>query len=140
MNEIAACTGIPVTILIGQMTGRLASDEDQKQLAKFVKERRENTINPMLIRFIRHMANVGLLPMPRSEIEIEWENMLEATDSDKVDLAAKMATTNKTAMEAGDGPVYTLDEIREAAGYEAFSELDDLPPENDDMEDEDEAE
>ncbi len=78
MNEVAAATGIPVTILIGQMTGRLASDEDQKQLAKFVKERRENTINPMLRRFVDHMVKVGLLPAPRSEIEIEWENMLEA--------------------------------------------------------------
>lgn len=30
MNEIAACTGIPVTILIGQIPPP-ASDEDQKQ-------------------------------------------------------------------------------------------------------------
>ena len=59
--------------------------------------------------------------------------MLEATDSEKVELAAKMATTNKTSMDAGDGPVYTVDEIREAGGYESLAELDDLPPENGDM-------
>ena len=73
--------------------------------------------------------------LPRSEIEIEWENMLEATDSEKVELAAKMATTNKTAMDAGDGPIYTIEEIREAAGYDSPDEPDDLPPENDDMDD-----
>lgn len=136
MNEIAAAMGgFPATIMIGQMTGRLASDEDQKQAAKFIKSRRENTINPMLIRFIQHMVSVGLLPMPRAEIEIEWENLLEATDSEKVDLAAKMATTNKTAMDAGDGPIYTVEEIREAGGYDSLGEDDDLPPENGDMDD-----
>ncbi len=34
-----------------------------------------------------------------------------------------------------DGPIYTVDEIREAAGYESLSEMDDLPPENEDMDD-----
>ena len=61
--------------------------------------------------------------------------MLEATDSEKFELAAKMATTNKSGMDSGTGTIYTVDEIREAAGYDPLSEMDDLPPENDDMDD-----
>lgn len=138
MNEIAAAMGgFPATIMIGQMTGRLASDEDQKQAAKYIKSRRENTINPMLIRFIQHMAKVGLLPMPRAEIEIEWENLLEATDSEKIDLSAKMITMNKDSIMAGMGPVFNIPEAREAAGHDPVmkEDDDDMPPENDDMDD-----
>lgn len=134
MNEVAASTGIPVTILIGQMTGRLASDEDQKQLAKFVMERRENTINPMLMRFFKHMAMVGLLPPCNSKIEIEWDNLLESTDAEKIDIAVKMANANKTGVDSGLGPYFKVEDVTKAGGYEELEELDDLPPEADGME------
>ena len=118
MNEIAASQGIPVTILIGQMTGRLASDEDQKQLGKYKQDRCNNTLTPMLRRFFAHMAKVGLMPAPKSPIEIWWDNLVEASDSERADLTYKMAQTNEVSMRAGSGPIYTAEEIREAGGLE----------------------
>ena len=118
MNEIAASQGIPVTILIGQMTGRLASDEDQKQLGKYKQDRCNNTLTPMLRRFFAHMAKVGLMPAPKAPIEIWWDNLVEASDSERADLTYKMAQTNEVSMRAGSGPIYTAEEIREAGGFE----------------------
>lgn len=132
VNEIAAATGIPATIIIGMMTGRLASDEDQKQLAKYVMERRNNTLNPMLRRFFAHMADVGLLPRAKAKIEIEWDNLLESTESEKADLALKMAQTNKVGVDSGMGPYFKPEWIIEAGGYDAEEEMEggDLLPEN----------
>lgn len=118
VNEIAASTGIPVTILIGQMTGRLASDEDQKQLGKYKQGRCNNTLTPMLRRFFSHMAKVGLMPVPKAPIEIWWDNLVEASDIERADLTYKMSQANEVSMRAGVGPIYTAEEIREAGGFE----------------------
>lgn len=118
MNEVAASQGIPVTILIGQMTGRLASDEDQKQLGKFKEDRCNNLLSPMLRRLFAHMAKYNLLPVPSSPIEIWWDNLVESSDSERADLAYKMAQTNDVSMRAGSGHVYSAEEMRVAAGFD----------------------
>lgn len=126
MNEVAASQGIPVTILIGQMTGRLASDEDQKQLGKFKQDRCNNLLTPMLHRLFAHMAKHNLLPLPSAPIEIWWDNLVESSDDERASLALKMAQTNDVSMRAGTGPVYSVEEMREAAGFEEPMEEMDL--------------
>ena len=58
LNEVAASTGIPATILVGQQTGRLASDEDGKQMAKVVMARRQNVLNPMIKALFDRLVKV----------------------------------------------------------------------------------
>jgi len=123
LNEVAASTGIPATILIGQQTGRLASDEDGKQMAKVVMARRQNVLNPMIKALFDRLVKVKLLPAPVGEYEIEWDNMLEATDAEKVDLSKKMADTNDVSVRSGVGAVYSLEEIRAAGGYDEPADI-----------------
>lgn len=117
MYEISAAAQVAATIIIGQQTGRLASDEDQKQLAKSVLVRRTQTINSMIKSFFKHMVSVGLLPKPTESIKIEWDSTTYIDDSQKIERAGKMAEANAKSMNAGMGPVYSIEEIRQASGY-----------------------
>ena len=58
------------------------------------------------------------MPAPKSPIEIWWDNLVEASDSERADLTLKMAQANKTSMDSGAGHIYTVEEIREAGGFE----------------------
>ena len=58
------------------------------------------------------------MPAPKAPIEIWWDNLVEASDSERAELTYKMAQTNEVSMRAGSGPIYTAEEIREAGGFE----------------------
>lgn len=130
-NDFAASVQIPSTILFGQQTGRLASDQDQKDWIARCKSRQTNELAPMLEEFIRRGQAAGWFEA--GDFEIEWPDLGAPSDSDKVSLADKMATTNKTAMAYGSGPIYSDQEIRRAGGYHEPIPEDELPlpPEDD---------
>lgn len=120
LNEIASSEDYPSTILIGQQTGRLASDEDQSHFGQVINSRRDNEISDMITGFLEHLINIGALSPPDNEICIEWPDVTEPTVKDKLELANSMARTNaEDAKGGGSGQVFTTDEIREAAGYES---------------------
>lgn len=132
-NLFAASVGIPSTILFGQQTGRLASDEDQKEMNARAAARQMDVLTPMLTEFVTRMQACGVFES--GEFEIEWPDLGAPTDEQKIDKASKMATTNKTAFDGGaTEPIFDANEIRKAAGYEerkdgagdAFKE--DTPP------------
>ena len=132
-NDFAASVQIPATILFGQQTGRLASDQDQKDWVARCKSRQVNELTPMLEELIRRGQAAGWFEA--GEFEIEWADLDAPTDDDKVARADKMATTNKTAWGCGMGPIYTDEEVRRAGGYhEPIAEVDlpiapeDTPP------------
>lgn len=113
----AASVGIPSTILFGQQTGRLASDEDQKEMNARAAARQLDVLSPMLTEFVRRMQDCGVFEA--GEFEIEWPDLGAPTDDQKIDRAGKMATANKTAFDGGStDPIFDLNEIRKAAGYE----------------------
>ena len=94
MNSLyvySASVGIPATILIGQQTGRLASDEDGKHLAKMVNSRREGWQSEMIESVIdwldMHLVDYNV----PGEYRIEWSNLLESSQSEKIDMADKAA-------------------------------------------------
>ena len=116
-NIFAASVGMPFTILFGQQTGRLASDEDQKEMNARAASRRDDTLTPMLTEFVTRMQAAGIFDA--GEFEIEWPDLGAPTDEQKIDKAGKMATANKTAFDGGaTEPIFDSNEIRKAAGYE----------------------
>lgn len=125
VQEIAASSSIPATILIGQQTGRLASDEDQKQLAKMIKARREMILDTMIESFIAHMVGIGALPKP-VDLSIEWSSTTEISDSEKLKNAEAMAKINQTSKSAGNDNVFEIKEIRKAAGHSGEIEEEDF--------------
>jgi len=116
-NIFAASVGMPFTILFGQQTGRLASDEDQKEMNARAAARQDDTLTPMLTEFVTRMQACGIFEP--GEFEIEWPDLGAPTDEQKIDNAKKMADTNQVAFNGGaTEPVFDNDEIRKAAGYE----------------------
>lgn len=129
-NTFAASVRIPFTILFGQQTGRLASNEDQADFNARAKGRRENDLTPMILQFIRRMQACGA--MPAGEFEVEWEDLAAPSDADKVGLADQMAAVNQKQAAAGQGAAFSPEEIRRAGGYhEPMVGLDGLPGEGD---------
>jgi hypothetical protein len=116
-NLFSASVGMPFTILFGQQTGRLASDEDQKEMNARAAARQLDVLTPMLTEFVTRMQACGVFEA--GEFEIEWPDLGAPTDEQRIDRAAKMATANKTAFDGGSAePIFDLNEIRKAAGYE----------------------
>lgn len=115
-NEFAASVQLPFTVLFGQQTGRLASDQDKTDTANRCGSRRLNECEPMLTEFIRRMQAATLLPA--GEFKIEWSDLLEPSDKDRLEKTKIMADTNKVTFESGAEPVYTQEEMRLMADYD----------------------
>lgn len=134
-NDFAASVQIPATILFGQQTGRLASDQDQKDWIARCKSRQANELTPMVEEFIRRGQAAGWFE--EGDFEIEWPDLDAPSDDDKVERADKMTATNYKAWQAGGGPIYSATEIRRVGGYHEPIPEDELPlpPEDDGTDD-----
>lgn len=132
--EIAACTfaasvQIPYTVLFGQQTGRLASDEDKADMVARCKSRQRNELTPMLVQFVKRMQAAGIIEA--GEFEIEWPPLDAPGDADKMAIAKQMADVNLANFNAGQPAAFDGNEIRAASGYEPRPELDGSPLEGD---------
>jgi hypothetical protein len=129
-NLFAAAVRIPFTILFGQQTGRLASDEDQSDMVKRCKSRQATELTPMLEQFVKRMQDAGLIDA--GEFEVEWPDIAAPTDEQRVDRLVKMTTASKTAFDGGiTEPLFDANELREVVGYE--KRPDDGMPDEDDL-------
>lgn len=134
LNSYCAHLNIPATILIGQQTGRLASDEDQSEWANAAQSRCENYLTHSVRSFLDYMIERGLMRPPTDEIVITWPDFSEPNTSDKMALSKSMAEVNKLQYDSGRGEqVFSSEEIRAAGGHDEESDtIDDGP----DLEDE----
>jgi len=123
LNEICAAHNIPKTILLGFETGERSSEENFSMWAQTINSRRQNEANEIIITTLNHFVSVGLLPKPKADITIEWPDMMEPSQGDKLALAERMASVNEKAFRAGGMPVFTSEEQREIAGFEAEIEV-----------------
>ena len=126
-NNFSASVRIPFTVLFGQQTGRLASNEDKADMLARAAGRQETELTPMLDEFVQRMQAIGAIEA--GEFEIEWPDLGAPTDDEKLTKAEKMAKANQAAGAAGMPPIFDDNEIRKAAGYEERTELPPLPPE-----------
>lgn len=120
-NAFSASVQLPFTILFGQQTGRLASDEDQTDYNMRGGARRENFINGIIKSFIDKYAEYGIIES-KSDYIIKWDSLIEPSPANKADVFAKLATANKAVFESNLKPALTIDEMRQAAGYEPMGE------------------
>lgn len=110
-NLFAASVRIPYTILFGQQTGRLASDEDAADFNARCSSRQANEITPVLERFVRRLQAAGIVP--EQEFVVEWPPMDEPDAAAKVERFSKIAAGMKQAFDAGHTrPIVEADELR----------------------------
>ncbi len=128
-NLFACAVRLPFTILFGQQTGRLASDQDQKDYRQRGKSRRELVLTPAIEEFIRRGQAHGWVP--EGEWEVEWKPLDAPGDKEKGEQAERLAKINQAMAAAGHEPPFSPNEVRKVLGYEDRAELPDMPEEGD---------
>lgn len=133
LQTAAAALDIPTKILVGMQTGERASTEDQKYFNARCQSRRRD-LSFEIHDLLAHLTRIKVMN-PISEFTVMWDDLTEATLADKLLSAKTMSEINSVSLATGT-EVFQVDEIREAAGYDARA--DGLPlPDVDDEEDED---
>lgn len=128
-NDFAASVQIPATILFGQQTGRLASDQDQKDWIARCASRQANELTPMLEEFVRRGQAAGWFEA--GEFEIEWPPLDAPGDDAKAAILGKLTAGMKQAFDAGLAePLFDANELRGVMGYEPRAD-DGMPQEDD---------
>lgn len=116
-NLFSASVQIPFTVLFGQQTGRLASDEDKADMQARCKSRQNNELTPMLEEFVSRMQAAGIIE--GGDFEIEWPDISAPSDKQKLENAKEMAAINAESYKvgmAGELPFIGA-EIRKMAGW-----------------------
>lgn len=120
-NEFAASVRIPFTILFGQQTGRLASDEDKSDFANRCAARQEGELTPMLEELVRRLQAAGLIDA--GEFEVEWPPVNAPGEKEKFELVGKLTAAMEQAFRAGlSDPLFDANELRRVAGFEERSD------------------
>ena len=118
LNDVAAGSTpvIPATILVGQQTGRLASDEDSRHFLSGVQSRRENWSSEMVEDNINWLMLNGILP--KSLYVVTWDDLLALSFQEKLKNSKVMSEINKEQFQSGGDPSFSGEEIREEAGFD----------------------
>lgn len=111
--SFAASLGIPAKILIGSQSGERASTEDSNEWNQTCNARRENIAKPRIKELADRLASFNVLPV--RDWFVGWTDLTEASPTEKLARAEKMANINKTL---GPEPAFTAGEVREEAGYD----------------------
>lgn len=128
-NLFSASVQIPFTILFGQQTGRMASDEDRSDFNERCAGRREDLLTPAIEEFVRRMQACGVIEA--GEFEVEWEALDSPGDAQKAELLGQYTTAMKQAFDAGLAePLFDANELRGVVDFEERTN-DGMPEEGD---------
>lgn len=136
LKTFSASVDIPSRIIVGNQSGERASTEDQIYFNGRCQSRRGDLsfdIEDMVDKLIYLQ-----IIKPVAKFSIVWDELNEQSSSDKLDSAVKMSNINQTSLASGE-QVFTVDEIRVAAGYEPGGS-EPLPESEEDGKTEEEAE
>ena len=125
INNIAAGSGIPSAFLIGQQTGRLASDKDSRHLMTIAQSRRDNFLTLLVRQFIDWCIDYKVLA--DEEYEVEWGDLLTLSSFEKIEVVERMSSVNEKQFKSGGQPIFSEEDMRERAGYS--SDPADMPDE-----------
>lgn len=114
-NNFAASVRLPFTVIFGQQTGRLASDQDKADAIARYKSRQSNELTPVVEEFVRRMQAAGIIKA--GEFEVEWPDIAAPSDEQKLGNLLKMTQAMTAAFQAGLPPIFTAEELRKVAGY-----------------------
>jgi uncharacterized protein len=133
-NLFAASVQIPFTILFGQQTGRMASDEDKADMVARCKSRQLNELTPMLRELVTRLQAAGLVDA--GEFEVEWPPLDAPGDDAKAGILGKLTKAMKEAFESGlTEPLFDANELRKVVSFEQRKD-DGMPEEGEDPLDE----
>lgn len=140
VQSFSASVDMPSRILVGNQQAERSSTEDNKYWNGRCQSRREIELSEEIEDFIEQKV-IGLgVVKSVSEFTVIWDDLNEATQSEKLANAKTMTEINDKTLSDGQ-PIFTDGEIRIAAGHES---LDNVAPMgeslDEDLEDEDNGE
>lgn len=115
-NLFSASVRLPFTVLFGQQTGRLASDEDKADFAARASSRQANELTPMLEQLVRRMQAAGIIEA--GEFEVEWPDVAAPSEKEKVELLKSYTAAMREAFGAGVQGLFEADELRAVVDFE----------------------
>ena len=119
LNCYAASIQTPASEIVGVQMNKQASVGNETAFINTAESRRENTLSPMIIRFLEYFVDRGIIKAPSNEIMVTWEKLSEPTTGEKLDNSKKMSEVNKQAFDTGMGePVFTEEELRKGLVFE----------------------
>jgi hypothetical protein len=96
IKQIAGTKRIPLRMLTGSEQGELASSQDEGNWITQVQDRRTGYAGPLIVRrFVDRLIEFGYLSKP-AQYEVGWPVEEDLDETEKADLAVKLATANKT--------------------------------------------
>lgn len=116
LQFFAASMSMPLKILVGTQTGERASSEDAKDWAQTINSRRQNETLPNIMQLIGHLTRIGI--MDDRDWTARWSDLTEAGPAERIENAKGMTEVNRNADQANDMPVFSVEEVRLAAGYD----------------------
>lgn len=126
-NNFAASVRLPFTVIFGQQTGRLASDEDKTDAAKRGMARRNGFLTSLIKSFIFKLIELKAInPLQNGTLTVKWSDLLSPSQKERMELILKMSDVNVKSQQSAGIPVFTPNEIREAGGYEPDPDLEDV--------------
>ncbi len=115
LKTFSASVDIPSRIIVGNQSGERASTEDQIYFNGRCQSRRGD-LSFDAEDMVDKLTYLQIIK-PVAKFSIVWDELNEQSPSDKLDSAVKMSNINQTSLASGE-QVFTVDEIRVAAGYE----------------------
>ena len=115
LKTFSASVDIPSRIIVGNQSGERASTEDQIYFNSRCQSRRGD-LSFDIEDMVDKLTFLQIIK-PVAKFSIIWDELNEQSSSDKLDSAVKMSDINQTSLALGER-VFTVAEIRVAAGYE----------------------
>lgn len=104
ISDISASTNIPKRRLTGNETGERASEQDERIWHGHISERREDHVEPYLIRpMIDRLVGHGVISGPSNDgYTVEWPGLREQSEQEKADVALAKSKAVKNVAPGGD--------------------------------------
>lgn len=119
LQSFAASMNIPLKVLVGNQTGERASSEDAEDWAQTNMSRRTEHVVPNIMTLVNRLERFGIIP--EKDWALDWNDLTEASMSEKIDRADKMAGVNQKMKDGGE-IVFTGEEIRAAVDLDPLSD------------------
>ncbi len=118
-QSFAASVRVPMRVLFGTESGKLAGDQDGDSFGQTCMQRREWLSSSVITPIIDRLIKSGIIV--DDEYNVEWSDLLEPSLSNKLDIITRMSEANNKAYSTGLDIVFDVDEMREIAGYEPLT-------------------